>query len=135
MGIFNRIFTKHQVREDAELLAEEKLYEYVGKEIESNNIRSGLWTKATSTAASRDPEDITAEYIRLRVEYLLAEGRLYQQFLQEVYEIPEEEEEDEDEEEEGGLSKGSGCLLYTFICIMILFIFWLIGAFNLPAMK
>ena len=37
MGFIKRTITKQQVRKDAELLAEEKLYEYVGKEIESGN--------------------------------------------------------------------------------------------------
>lgn len=58
MDFIKRTITKKQVQKDAELLAEEKLYEYVGKEIEAGNIRSGLWTKATSIATSSDHEDI-----------------------------------------------------------------------------
>lgn len=86
MGFINKTLARKQIREDAELLAEEKLYEYVGTEIESGTIRSGLWTKATTTASSSEHEDIKREYIRLRVEHLHAEGRLFNQFLEEVTE-------------------------------------------------
>ena len=42
MGFIKRALTNNQVRKDAELLAEEKLYEYVGNEIDSGEIRPGL---------------------------------------------------------------------------------------------
>ena len=60
--------------------------------MESGNIRQGLWTKANSTTSSNNSDDIDKEYIRLRVGHLRAEGRLFQQFLDEVSEASEEEE-------------------------------------------
>ena len=92
MGFIKTLLTRNQVRKDAELLAEEKLYEYVGNEIESGEIRPGLWTKATSTATSSDEKDIKREYIRLRVEHLRAEGRFFEQFLEEASEAEQKEE-------------------------------------------
>ena len=80
MGYLKSAIEKKQIRQDAELLAEEKLYEYVGKEIEAGDIRTGLWTKAITLANSSEQGDINREYIRLRIEYLFAEGRLFNQF-------------------------------------------------------
>jgi len=93
MGFLKSVIAKNQARKDVDLLAEEKLYEYVGKEMEAGEIRSGLWTKATSTATSSKNEDIRREYIRLRVKHLNAEGRLFNQLLSEVSESINEEQE------------------------------------------
>ena len=93
MGFIDDIRKGKQARKDAKVLAEEKLYEHIGNEIESGEIRSGLWVKATSIATSSDPEDINREYIRLRVEHLQAEGRLYQQLLEEASEAVQKVEQ------------------------------------------
>jgi hypothetical protein len=63
---------------------------HVGNEVEAGNIRPGIWTKATSLASSSNEEDIKREYIRLRVELLRAEGRLFQQFIKDVSEAADE---------------------------------------------
>jgi hypothetical protein len=84
MGFIKRALTNNQVRKDKELFVEEKIYEHVSNEIESGEIRPGLWTKASTTAASSNPEDIKREYARLRVEQLYAEGRLFNQLLKET---------------------------------------------------
>jgi hypothetical protein len=83
MGFIKDLRRGRHAQKDANLLAEEKLYEFVGKEIESGYIREGLWVKATSTASSSEHEDIKREYIRLRVEHLPAESRLFNQIVNE----------------------------------------------------
>lgn len=85
------MFKKFQNRQDINLLAEEKLYEYVAKEMEVGEIRQGLWAKATAQASSAHDADIRRKYIELRVEYLQAEGRLTQQFLEEIETASENE--------------------------------------------
>lgn len=57
---------------------EERLYESVRQEIESGEIRSGLWTKAEATANSSDKTEIRAKYIQLRFEQLEAQNQLSQ---------------------------------------------------------
>ena len=78
------IFRTHRRNKDLELIIEEKFYEYVAQEIEVGNIRQGLWAKATSEADTSSEPDIKKKYIKLRVEFLKAEGRLYEQLLKEL---------------------------------------------------
>lgn len=55
--------------------AEECRYEFIRQEIESGEIRSGLWTKAEATANSTENAAIRAKYIQLRFEQLEAQGQ------------------------------------------------------------
>jgi hypothetical protein len=78
------IFKKQRTRKDIDLITEEKLYEYVANEIAAGEIRQGLWAKATAEADTSSEADIHKKYLKLRVEYLRAEGRLHEQFLTEA---------------------------------------------------
>lgn len=55
--------------------AEERLYDFIRQEIESGEIRSGLWTKAEATANSIENAAIRAKYIQLRFGQLEAQGQ------------------------------------------------------------
>lgn len=77
------LFKKIRKRQDRALFAEEKLYEYVAKEIAAGEIRQGLWAKAESQAVTSSDADVKRKYIELRVELLGAEGRLQELFLEE----------------------------------------------------
>jgi hypothetical protein len=55
--------------------AEEGLYDFIRQQIESGEIRSGLWTKAEATANSTENAAIRAKYIQLRFEQLEAQGQ------------------------------------------------------------
>ena len=86
------IFKKQRIRKDIDLIIEEKFYEHVANEIAAGEIRQGLWAKATAEADTSSEADIHKKYLKLRVEHLLAEGRLHEQFLEEVLEAEDEEE-------------------------------------------
>jgi hypothetical protein len=64
--------------------AEERLYEFVRQELESGEIRNGLWTKAEATANSIEKAAIRARYIQLRFEQLEAQGQLQRHELNEA---------------------------------------------------
>jgi hypothetical protein len=69
--------------------ADEHLYDSVREEIESGEIRSGLWTKAEATANSTENAAVRAKYIQLRFEQLEAQGK--QNKIEDVDSASEEE--------------------------------------------
>ena len=71
------IFTSAKAKLAAQKLAEEQLYEFAAEEIAANNIRPGLWAKATAETDG-DEAKAKARYIKLRVETMKAEADLGQ---------------------------------------------------------
>jgi hypothetical protein len=78
------MFKKLQIRKDLNLLLEEKLYEYAAQEMDAGRIRKGLWAKASSEAISASEADIRRTYLKLRVDSLKAEGRIVDQFMEQI---------------------------------------------------
>ena len=97
MGFIKKFLITRQAVKISDMAAEEEIYEHVNDEIESG-ISQGLWVKATTSASSSEYEDIKREYIRLRVERLHAEGKLYSQIASEVSESIEPEATDFEQE-------------------------------------
>ena len=128
--------------------AEEGLYEFIRQEIESGEIRSGLWTKAEATANSIENAAIRAKYIQLRFEQLEAQGQLQIHELAEAEEsapentfqrsetlekpeIEQEEEEISDEEKRQSAEDLDEALGWAAgIFFFFLFLFIVVAAFS-----
>ena len=121
MGWFKNTKADIQASRDVELLIEEKLYEYVQREMENDDIRPGLWTKANATINTSDIDAVNRKYIQLRVEMLRAEGRLFNRFLEEV--TDEMEEEEERQPKKKSFFDGCGTLILLSVIGYIIFLF------------
>jgi len=96
-------------------LVEERLYEMVMDELESGNIRKGIWGKALAASNGNDNQ-AKSKYLELRVESLKDEAHVIQSILDSAPDVIEEKEPES--ELDLPQSNSNGGLLWL-ICFVV----------------
>jgi hypothetical protein len=95
-------------------LVEERLYEMVMDELETGNMRRGIWAKAVAKSNGNDNQ-ARSKYLELRVESLKDEAHVIQSIL-------ESEENKPNLIEPESNSSGIGLFLGLFAVVSLLFL-------------
>lgn len=87
------MFKKFKAGLSAQRLIDEKLYELVAAEMSNDDIKIGLWTKATADAEGNENK-IKALYIKYRVQAMQDEAKIESVLIEEATELLEEAKEE-----------------------------------------
>ncbi len=135
----NNSLTKDMENTSEERLEEERLYEFVMKELKSGERREGLWTKAM-VQASGDEKQTEIEYIKLRVQSLIDEKERIDREIENKEridrEIKNKERIDRETLDRKKINFGNSTfyqwvpkkirrfLMWTIILLMVFYFFW-----------
>lgn len=116
------MFKKLKLNSAKARLVEERLYEMVMDELDSGNIRKGIWGKSLATSNGNDNQ-ARSKYLELRVESLKDEAHVIQSILNTEPDIiedikPEPEPEPDSSNSLTGLFWGCGAF-FVFSMIFI----------------
>lgn len=113
------------VKEDLTIMNDDAFYDEVAKELETDNLVPGVWTRAFAEADG-DENRAKATYIKVRVGQLSKEAEEQKRVAEKKRVLEEKQFEEADKSHDG--EKEIGCLGFIVLIVVVLLVAILIGS-------